>query len=103
MAVDENFLAHAVVSVDVLANNEDELVLGAGQVFPVPVESSDPMRLQSLWIITEADFIVDTISTKGMLPRLLQVDHHTDVQTKVTKRVIVKDRPCIVAFTYSSI
>ena len=76
MTMHENTLAHLVESTHVLHDHENFLFIRASQIFPIPVESGNSVRLEFLWIVAEADFIIDTVGAERMFTRLLQVNYH---------------------------
>lgn len=80
VAVHENLLAHPIKPVHVLTDYEHLLVVRASQVLPIPVECCDAVSLERFRIIRETYLVVDSVCAKGMLTRLLQVDHHADIQ-----------------------
>ena len=63
MAVHEDLLAHLFIeTAHVLADHEDELLFGTGQVLPIPVEGCDAVGLEALRIVTEADLVINAIT-----------------------------------------
>ena len=65
MAMHEDPLVHLLIeTTHILHDHQHLFILWASQVFPVPVERSDPVRLKLLRVVTEADFIIDAISAK---------------------------------------
>ena len=89
MAMDEYALTHGVKSTDILADDQHQFIVRACQVLPVPVKSRDSMSLESLWVIREADLVIDAISTKRVLSWLLQIDHDANIQVKHLRNDIV--------------
>ena len=65
MAVHEDLLTHLFIeTAHVLTDHEDEILLGTGQVLPVPIKSRDTVRLEALRIVTEADLVINAIATQ---------------------------------------
>ena len=71
MAVNENALAHLVEPIHILADHEHFSVVRAGQIFPKPIESCYSVRLKSLRVIRETNFIIDSICAERVLARFL--------------------------------
>ena len=77
----EYFLAHLLIeTTHILADHEHNLLLWTGKVFPVPIEGCNAMRLELLRIVTETDLVINSVSTKRVLTRLLQVHYHSNIE-----------------------
>ena len=77
----EDPLVHLLIeTTHILHDHQHLFIFRASQVLPVPIERCDSVRLELLGVVTEADFIIDAISAKRVLARLLQVDNHSNVE-----------------------
>lgn len=82
MTMHEDALSHPIEARKVLADHEDLIVVGTGQVFPEPVKGCDTFCLEMLWVVREANLIMNAISADRMLTRLLKVHYDADVQVE---------------------
>ena len=82
MTVNKNPFPFLVKALQDLADHECLLNLGAREVLPEKVEVGDTCVIEYLTIVREANFVIDTVATKGMFSRLLQIHDAPYIKTE---------------------
>ena len=80
MAMHKDFLSHFIKAIQVLADHEDMLVIGASEVLPEPVKCRNARSLKCFRVIWKADIVSDTITAERVLAGLLQIHNHANFQ-----------------------
>ena len=80
MTVHKDSLSHFIESGQILTYHEHVFIRWSGQIYPRPIKGGDAMRLKSLWVVREADRVVNAVAAHRVLSRLLQIDHNAHLQ-----------------------